>query len=239
MKYPTVSEYIESLSCASENFATLTSLSLTHDSLGRPKYKKEKHCVVFRMIDRDSEIEYDVKCFTDKQEGRKAFYEQLVNDQGIWYPKGIAYLEKELFVDTANSDEKEFPIVITRYCKAIDIATFITSNIDNGILLSKLAYSFSLIQTWVYEKQYSWNNINIDSLYVEDNGHIVVANIDEIIEVSKKATTGDLNAALILLSLKAVSKDMSLFDANNIKPQILLMLISVTTFHQARLLANY
>ena len=65
MKYPTISEYIESLSCASDNFATLSPLDLIIDTQGRPVYTKEKHCVIFRMKDGNSNIEYDVKCFID------------------------------------------------------------------------------------------------------------------------------------------------------------------------------
>ena len=222
MKYPTVSEYIESLRCASDNFATCTSLSLIYDSQGRTKYKIEKHCVIFQMVDTDSEIEYDVKCFTDEQEGRKDFYDQIMNGQSVWYPNGIAYLEKELFVDTANSNEKEFPIVINRCCKVTDIVSFIITNKGNSELLTQLAYSLSILQMWVYDNGYFWHDLNTDSLYVEDNGHIFVSNIDEIIEASKQRNNkGDLNAALILLSLKAIIKDNSLFDANNIRPQIL------------------
>lgn len=222
MNHPTVSEYIESLSCASDNFATCTSLSLIYDSQGRIKYKIEKHCVIFQMVDTESEIEYDVKCFTDEQEGRRVFYDQIMNGQSVWYPNGIAYLEKELFVDTANSNEKEFPIVITRCCKVTDIVSFINTNKGNSEKLTQLAYSFSILQMWVYDNGYSWYELNTDSLYVVDNGRIVVSNIDEIIEASKlKNNKGDLNAGLILLSLKAIIKDKSLFDTNNIRPQIL------------------
>lgn len=222
MKYPTISDYIESLSCAIDNFATLSPLDLILDTQGRPVYTREKHCVIFRMKDGNSNIEYDVKCFIDEQERRKTLYEHIANDQELWFPKGVAFYDKELFVDTANSDDNEFPIVVTPHRKTTNIISFISINIDNIVLLSKLTYSFSLLFSWVYEKGYSWYEVNFDSLSVDENGHIFVSNIDEIIEDSNKSnTTGDLSAVLILLSLIAISKDENLFDANNIRPQIL------------------
>lgn len=222
MKYPTISEYIESLSCASDNFATLLPLDLILDTQGRPVYTREKHCVIFRMKDGDSNIEYDVRCFTDEQESRKTLYEQIANAQDVWFPKGVAFYDKELFVDIANSDDKDFPVVITPHRPTTNIISFISINIDNIVLLSKLTYSFSLLFSWVYEKGYSWYEVNFDSLSVDEDGHIFVSNIDEIIEDSNKSnTTGDLSAVLILLSLIAISKDENLFDANNIRPQIL------------------
>ena len=222
MKYPTISEYIESLSCASDNFATLSPLDLIIDTQGRPVYTKEKHCVIFRMKDGNSNIEYDVKCFTGEQVRREILYEQFSNDQDVWFPKGIEFYDKELFVDTANSDDNEFPIVVTPHCKTTNIIPFISTNRDNNVLLSKLTYSFSLLFSWVYEKDYSWHELNFNSLSVEEDGHVFISNIDEIIETSNKSNNiGDLSAALILLSLKVISKDENLFDANNVRPQIL------------------
>lgn len=222
MKYPTISEYIESLSCASDNFATLSPLDLIIDTQGRPVYTKEKHCVIFRMKDGNSNIEYDVKCFTGEQVRREILYEQISNDQDVWFPKGIEFYDKELFVDTANSDDNEFPIVVTPHCKTTNIISFISTNIDNIVLLSKLTYSFSMLFSWVYEKDYSWYELNIDSLSVDEDGHIFISKIDEINEASNKSNnTGNLSAVLILLSLKAISKDKNLFDANHVRPQIL------------------
>lgn len=222
MKYPTISDYIESLSCAIDNFATLSPLDLILDTQGRPVFTREKHSVIFKMKDVNSNIEYDVKCFTDEQENRKTLYEQIANDQDVWFPKGVAFYDKEIFVDTENSDDKEFPVVITPHRNTTNIIPFLSTNRDNHVLLSKLTYSFSLLFSWVYEKGYTWYEVNFDSLSVDDNGHVFVSNTDEILETSNKSNdTGHLSAALIHLSLKAISKDENLFDANNVRPQIL------------------
>lgn len=222
MKYPTVSEYIDSLRVANDNLATLTSLELVLGIDGNPTYSKEKHGVVFRMKDRDSDLEYNVKCFTDEQEGRETLYEQINNSQGVWFPNGVTYYANELFVDTAVSDANEFPVVVIPCCKTTNLISFINTNIANSLLISKLADSFSRVVEWVKEKGYFWHELNVDSLYVNDTGLVVVSDIDGRIETANSTKKNDdLGASLILLSLKALYRDSSLFNANDVKPYIL------------------
>lgn len=224
MKYPIVSEYIESLRIASDNLTTLTSLKLVLGTEGNPVYSKEGHGIVFRMKDDNTDLEYDVKCFIDEQEGREALYELINNShgQGVWFPDGVTYYANELFVDTMVSDDNEFPIVVIPCRKTTSLISFISTNIDDIILISKLADSFSCVVEWVKEKGYSWHKLNVDSLYVDDAGHIVVSDIDEHVVIPNATEKNDdINAYLILLSLKALSRDFSLFDVDDIKPQIL------------------
>lgn len=224
MKYPTVSEYIESLRIASDDLVTLTSLKLVLGTGGNPIYSKEGHGIVFRMKDGNTDLEYDVKCFTDEQEGREALYEQINNShgQGVWFPDGVTYYANELFVDTMVSDDNEFPIVVIPCCKTTSLISFIRTNIDDIILISKLADSFSCVVEWVKEKGYSWHELNVDSLYVDDAGHVVVSDIDEHVVIANTTEKNDdINAYLIFLSLKALSRDLSLFNVDDIKPYIL------------------
>ncbi len=222
MKYPTVSEYIESLRFASDNLATLTSLMLVLGTDGNPIYSKEGSGIVFRMKDGDTDLEYDVKCFTDEQEGREVLYEQINNSQGVWFPEGVTYYANELFVDTSVSDNNEFPLAVIPCCKKTNLISFISTNNDNSLLISKIADSYSRIVEWVKENGYSWHELNVDLLHVDDAGHIVVSDIDEHVVIAKATEKNDdINACLILLSLKALSRDLSLFDVDDIKPQIL------------------
>ena len=222
MNYPSVSEYIDSLSCASDNFATQTSLSLILDPNGNPMYAKESHSVLFRMRDNSSGVEYDVKCFTDDQEGRETKYKQIADSSNVWFPRGITYIEDELFVDTVNSDIKEFPVVVIPRCEANNIISFISTNIDDSVRISKLASNFSRLVAWVYGNGYSWYDLSADSLLVDDACHIIVSDIDKHVVIGDDSDKrGQLNAILILLSLKAISKDKNLFDTAAVCLQIL------------------
>jgi len=222
MNYPSVSEYIDALNCARDNFATLTSLTLILGPDGNPVYTKETHSVVFRMRDSNSGIEYDVRCFIDDQEGRETKYEQIARSSDVWYPKGINYIVDELFVDTINSDINEFPVVVLSHCNTTNIISFIRANVDDSVIISKLAYNFSRLVVWVYENGYSWHNLNADYLFVDETGHIIVSDFDELVVIADDSTDGGhLNAILILLSLKAISREKGLFDLTTINPQIL------------------
>lgn len=222
MNYPSVSEYIDALNCARDNFATLTSLTLILGPDGNPVYTKEAHSVVFRMRDSNSGVEYDVRCFIDDQEGRETKYEQIARSSDVWYPKGINYIVDELFVDMINSDINEFPVVVLSHCNTTNIISFIRANVDDSVIISKLAYNFSRLVVWVYENGYSWHNLNADYLLVDETGHITVSDFDKHVVVADGSTTSEhLNAILILLSLKAISREKELFNMTTIYPQIL------------------
>ena len=149
-------------------------------------------------------------------------YEQINNSQGVWFPNGVTYYANELFVDTAVSDANEFPVVVIPCCKTTNLISFINTNIANSLLISKLADSFSRVVEWVKEKGYFWHELNVDSLYVNDTGLVVVSDIDGRIETANSTKKNDdLGASLILLSLKALYRDSSLFNANDVKPYIL------------------
>lgn len=222
MNYPSVSEYIDSLSYASDNLATRTTLSLILDPNGNPMYAKESHSIVFRMKDNSSGVEYDVKCFTDDQEGRETKYKQIADSSDVWFPSGITYIANELFVDTVNSEDNEFPVVVAPHIETTNIISFIRENIDDRVILSKLASNFSRLVVWAYEKGYLWQDLCVDCLSVDDAEHIIVSNIDEHVVIADGNNKGEyLNAILILLSLKAISKEKSLIDLAVTNPQIL------------------
>ena len=222
MNYPSVSEYIDALSCASDTFATLTSLTLILDSNGKPVYTKETHSIVFRMRDSSTGEEYDVRCFTDDQEGRETKYKQIADSSDVWFPGGITYIEDELFVDTVNSDIKEFPVVVIPRCEANNIISFISTNINDSVSISRLASNFSRLVAWVYGNGYSWYDLSADTLLVDDACHTIVSDIDNHVVIGDDSNKrGQLNAILILLSLKAISKDKNLFDTAAVCPQIL------------------
>lgn len=222
MNYPTVSEYIESLRSAGDNFATLTSLRLILNSEGKPIYSVEKYGVVFRMKDSITNVEYEVKCFIDYQEGRDTLFGLINDSKDVWFPQRIQYYPQELFVDTINSTVKEFPVLVSPQCEKTGIISFISSNIENKSLLSKLSCSFSRLVVWVYDNGYDWKGLNAESLFVTKEGHVVVPDIDNhLVNSCVIKNIREPNALLILLSLKAISIDTTFFDGNNIKPFIL------------------
>ena len=115
MNYPLISEYVEAIKSAEDNFEELNYLRPVLGDDGLPVMTSGNFAVVFKMKDEQSGKLYAVKCFTKEQEGRAKSYKQIAEElNGISSPYliPIKYLENELFVDTTNSNENEFPILL-------------------------------------------------------------------------------------------------------------------------------
>lgn len=115
MNYPLISEYIEAIKAAEDNFKELVNLRAVFGNDGQPVMTSGNFAVVFKMKNEQSGNFYALKCFTKEQEGRAEAYKQIaeeLKDVDSPYLVSIRYLEKELFVDAEQTDETEFPVLL-------------------------------------------------------------------------------------------------------------------------------
>ena len=115
MNYPLISEYIEAIKFAEDNFEELSYLRPVLGDDGLPVMTSGNFAVVFKMKDKQSGKFYAVKCFTKEQEGRAEAYREIakeLKDVSSPYLVSIRYFDKELFVDTEQTDETEFPVLL-------------------------------------------------------------------------------------------------------------------------------
>ena len=115
MNYPLISEYIEAIKSAEDNFKELSYLRPVLGDDGLPVMTSGNFAVVFKMKDEQSGKFYAVKCFTKEQEARAEAYREItkeLNDVSSPYLVSIRYLDKDLFVDTGQTTEKP-PALIT------------------------------------------------------------------------------------------------------------------------------
>ena len=70
MNYPLISEYIEAIKAAEENFEQLSYLRPVLHDVGLPVMTSGNFAVVFKMKDERDGKFYAVKCFTKEQERR-------------------------------------------------------------------------------------------------------------------------------------------------------------------------
>lgn len=77
MNYPFVSEYIDAIRFAEDNFDKLTNLRPVLDGNGNPIMSGGNFAVVFKMKDISRGKLYAVKCFTKEQEGRENRYRKI------------------------------------------------------------------------------------------------------------------------------------------------------------------
>ena len=96
MNYPLISEYIEAIKSAEDNFEELSYLRPVLGDDGLPVMTSGNFAVVFKMKDEQSEKFFAVKCFTKEQEGRAEAYHQIADalkDVDSPYLVSLRYLD--------------------------------------------------------------------------------------------------------------------------------------------------
>lgn len=181
MIYPTISEYIESIKYAEDNFATLTNLRPVLDDDGNPIMSSGNFAVVFKMKDEQAGKMYAVKCFLREQEGRNEAYHMIAEELehvSSTYLTPIKYLKRELFVNTSASNETEFPVLIMDWVDGITLDKYIREHINDRYKLSLLTYQFSMLAKWLIAQHFAHGDLKPDNILVRDVGLLVLVDYD-------------------------------------------------------------
>ena len=83
MNYPLISEYIDAIRLAEDNFNKLSNLRPVLDGNGSPIMSSGNFAVVFKMKDVNDGRYYAVKCFLKEQEGRNERYQEIADELAI------------------------------------------------------------------------------------------------------------------------------------------------------------
>ena len=241
MNYPLISEYIESIKSAGDNFDELSYLRPVLDNMGQPVMSSGNFAVVFKMKDeRDGKL-YAVKCFTKEQEGRAESYKLIADELEFVfsnYLTPIKYLEKELFVDTKSSDETEFPVLLMDWVDGITLDKYIRANKNNMYALGMLAYRFSKIASWLLSQPFAHGDLKPDNILVREDGTLVLVDYDGMYVPAMKGQKAreigspdyrhpgrtekdfdehidDFSIVSILLSLKTISLNTQMLEGSD------------------------
>ena len=181
MNYPLISEYVEAIKSAEDNFEELSYLRPVLVDDGLPVMTSGNFAVVFKMRDeRDGKL-YAVKCFTKEQEGRSESY-KLIADELEYvssnYLTPIRYLEQELFVDTEQTDETEFPVLLMDWVEGKTLDVYIKENIDNQFALEMLSFLFSKMAAWLITQPFAHGDLKPDNIILKEDGQLVLVDYD-------------------------------------------------------------
>ena len=83
MNFPLISEYIDAIRLAEDNFNKLSNLRPILDGNGNPIMSSGNFAVVFKMKDVNDGRYYAVKCFLKEQEGRNERYQEIADELAI------------------------------------------------------------------------------------------------------------------------------------------------------------
>ena len=181
MNYPLISEYVEAIKSAEDNFEELNYLRPVLGDDGLPVMTSGNFAVVFKMKDEQSGKLYAVKCFTKEQEGRAESYKQIAEElNGISSPYliPIKYLENELFVDTTNSNENEFPILLMDWVEGKPLDKYLRQNLKKKKTLEKFLGNFYQLVKWLIAQPFAHGDLKPDNILVKNDGNLVLVDYD-------------------------------------------------------------
>ena len=183
MNYPLISDYIEAIKSAEDNFEELSYLRPVLGDDGLPVMSAGGFSVVFKMKDERNGKLYAVKCFTKEQEGRSESYKLIADELEFVssnYLTPIKYYENELFVDTDSSDEDEFPILLMDWVEGKTLDVYIKENINNQFALGMLAYQFNKMAAWLITQPFAHGDLKPDNIIMKEDGQLVLVDYDGI-----------------------------------------------------------
>ena len=238
MNYPLISEYIEAIKSAEDNFGELSYLRPVLGDDGLPLMTSGNFAVVFKMKDEQSGKFYAVKCFTKEQEGRAEAYREIAKElENVSSPYilSIRYLDKELFVDTEQTTETEFPVLLMDWVEGKTLDKYLRENLDDKYALEMLAYRFSQLAQWLIPQPFAHGDLKPDNILVREDGTLVLVDYDGMYVPAMKGQKArelgspdfrhplrtendfdehidDFSIVSILLSLKVISDDPTLLE---------------------------
>lgn len=238
MNYPLISEYVDAIRSAEDNFDKLSDLRPVLDGNGNPVMSSGNFAVVFKMKDVMTGRMYAVKCFTREQEGREEAYRQIVDELELvqsTYLAKVRYYDHELFVDTNSSDDSEFPVLLMDWVEGETLDRYVRRNINDTYALEMLAYNFSRFAMWLLSQPFAHGDLKPDNILVQADGSLTLVDYDGMYVPAMQGqksrelgspdfrhplrTDADFNehiddfpAISILLSLRLIAADPSLLD---------------------------
>lgn len=181
MNYPSISEYIQSIKFSSENFNKLNNLHPVLDADRSPIMSSGNFAVIFKMEDIQSGKQYAVKCFLREQEGRDESYRLIASEleyMSSTFLTSIKYFEKELFVDTTQGNDTEFPVLLMDWVEGLTLDKYIRNNIHSPYKLALITYQFCRMGSWLLSQEFAHGDLKPDNIIVREDGQLVLVDYD-------------------------------------------------------------
>lgn len=262
MTYPLISQYVESILSAEDNFGTLTNLRPVLGADGKPVMTSGNFAVVFKMKDVQSGKLCAVKCFLKDQPRRAEGYRMIADELEYVSSTFLAkfkYLDNELFVDSSNTDDTEFPVLLMDWVEGVNLDQYLRRHLDDAYALRMLAYQFSKLAMWLLPQPFAHGDIKPDNIMVRNDGSLVLIDYDgmyvpamaggearelgspDFRHPSRTAEAfnehiDDFSLASMLLSLRAIAASPSLLGEYGAADRLLFSEADYRDIHSCQLL---
>ena len=181
MQYPLISEYVEAIRSAEDNFDQLSDLRPVLDGNGNPVMSSGNFAVVFKMQNVNTKQLFAVKCFTREQAKREEHYRKIADELEFTsspYLLHFSYLEDELFVDTTQGSISNFPIVVMDWAEGVTLDNYLKAHLHDSYTLQLLAYRFCRMAAWLLSQPFAHGDLKPDNILVKKDGSLVLVDYD-------------------------------------------------------------
>ena len=264
MNYPLISEYIEAIREAENNFATTNNFRPVLDEEGNPVMTSGNFAVVFKMRDEKKDKLYAVKCFLKDQPNRAENYRMIAEELeyvSSSFLTKFQYLDNELFVDSANADGQEFPVLLMDWVEGTNLDQYIRQHLHDSYQLHLLAYQYSRLALWLIPQPFAHGDLKPDNIMVREDGTLVLIDYDGMFVPAMKGQKAremgspdfrhpartedtfnehidDFSLASILLSLRVIAEEPSLLDKYGAADRLLFSEKDYRAIHDCQLLKD-
>ena len=139
--------------------------------------------VVFKLQDVNTMRLYAVKCFTQEQPQRAEHFQKIaerMERSSSPYLLRFRYLEREFFVDTTQSDEEYFPVLLMDWTEGITLDTYLKTHLHDCYALQLLTFRFCRMSAWLLSQPFAHGNLKPDNILVKEDGSLVLVDYDGI-----------------------------------------------------------
>ena len=264
MTYPLISEYVEAVRNAEDNFDKLRNLRPVTDGNGNPVMTSGNFAVVFKMRDEKNDKLYAVKCFLKDQPNRAENYRMIAEELeyvSSSFLTKFQYLDNELFVDSANADGEEFPVLLMDWVEGTNLDQYIRQHLHDSYQLHLLAYQFSRLALWLMPQPFAHGDLKPDNIMVREDGTLVLIDYDGMFVPAMKGQKAremgspdfrhpartedtfnehidDFSLASILLSLRVIAEEPALLEKYGAADRLLFSEKDYRAIHDCQLLKD-
>ena len=264
MTYPLISEYVEAVRNAEDNFDKLRNLRPVTDGNGNPVMTSGNFAVVFKMRDEKNDKLYAVKCFLKDQPNRAENYRMIAEELEFVSSSFLTkfqYLDNELFVDSANADGEEFPVLLMDWVEGTNLDQYIRQHLHDSYQLHLLAYQFSRLALWLMPQPFAHGDLKPDNIMVREDGTLVLIDYDGMFVPAMKGQKAremgspdfrhpartedtfnehidDFSLASILLSLRVIAEEPALLEKYGAADRLLFSEKDYRNIHDCQLLKD-
>ena len=264
MTYPLISEYVEAVRNAEDNFDKLRNLRPVTDGNGNPVMTSGNFAVVFKMRDEKNDKLYAVKCFLKDQPNRAENYRMIAEEPEFVSSSFLTkfqYLDNELFVDAAHADGEEFPVLLMDWVEGTNLDQYIRQHLHDSYQLHLLAYQFSRLAVWLMPQPFAHGDLKPDDIMVREDGTLVLIDYDGMFVPAMKGQKAremgspdfrhparteetfnehidDFSLASILLSLRVIAEEPALLEKYGAADRLLFSEKDYRAIHDCQLLKD-